>query len=40
MNKLVHWEIPSTDVERSGQFYAQAMFLDPCGCRIGIWSQT
>jgi uncharacterized protein len=35
MNKLVHWEIPSTDLSKSTKFYS-ALF----GWKIQSWSET
>jgi predicted enzyme related to lactoylglutathione lyase len=35
MNKLVHWEIPSTDLQKSSKFYS-ALF----GWKIQSWSDT
>jgi uncharacterized protein len=35
MNKLVHWEIPSTDLSKSTKFYS-ALF----GWRFQSWSET
>jgi predicted enzyme related to lactoylglutathione lyase len=35
MNKLAHWEIPSTDLSKSTKFYS-ALF----GWKIQSWSET
>jgi predicted enzyme related to lactoylglutathione lyase len=35
MDKLIHWEIPSTDIEKSSKFYA-VLF----GWKMQSWSDT
>jgi hypothetical protein len=35
VNQLVHWEIPSTDVKKSGDFYSRLF-----GWKLQGWSDT